>query len=264
MSKYKIIGKSFDSEKDYLDFIVKNENLIFDTRKSQMKEADGLQTMPVVQRSMGALKSEAPAEKPTEIKVKAVINSTNVLDSHLDVHIPGIWDKSLKESGKRVMHLQEHGRKFKDVISRGDDLKAYAETATWKSIGYDMEGSTQLLAFDSTVKESRNKDMFDEYSKGNVTEHSVGMIYVKMVTCINDEDYPVQLENYEKYEKMIANKEALKETKVFFAILEAKVIEGSAVLMGSNSFTPTLLASKKEDEFEETHKESAILKWLTS
>ena len=104
--------------------------------------------------------------------------------------------------------------------------------------------------------------MFTEYKKGNVTEHSVGMQYVKMVTCINDEDYPVQKENWDKYIKEAANPEALGKGKIFWAVTEAKVIEGSAVPLGSNSFTPT--QSIKSDPTGPTKQEqekAAILKW---
>lgn len=260
MSRFKIIGKSFDSEKDYLDFIVKNEDLVINARKSEIKEADGFQFYSIPQRTMGTNKSSKDSSDEKEILVKVAINSTNVLDSHLDVHIPGIWDKSLKESGKKILHLQEHGRRFKDVISRGEDLKSYVETVTWKSLGFDLDGSTQILVFESRVKEEQNAEMYKEYSKGNITEHSVGMQYVKMITCINDDEYPVQKENWDKYAPEVANKNALKETKVFWAVLEAKAIEGSAVLMGSNSFTPTMSQSTKQTIEEE--KENAIIKWL--
>lgn len=31
--------------------------------------------------------------------------------------------------------------------------------ASWKSLGYDLEGSTQALIFDATIKEERNPYM---------------------------------------------------------------------------------------------------------
>ena len=256
---YEILGKSFETEKEYLDFIVKNEDLVIDTKKSAIKYADGFGFLPMPIKSLGSSIKAEPNPDATEILVKIVINSTNILDSHKDVHIPGLWDKSLRESGHKVLHLQEHGRKFKDVIARGEDLKTYTETVSWKSLGFDMEGKCEILGMDSLVKESQNKEMFNEYMKGNVDEHSVGMLYVKMVTCINDDDYPTQKENWDKYESEIHNRDALKNTKVFWAQTESKAIEGSSVLMGSNSFTPTRTATPKE-----APEKSAIEKWLKS
>ena len=73
-----------------------------------------------------------------------------------------------------------------------------------------------------------------------------------------------QKQNYEKYAPMVANREELERTKMFYAITEAKAIEGSAVLMGSNSFTPTISSTTKETVVEVIEEKSAIEKWLKS
>jgi|TARA_B110000908_G_scaffold35489_1_gene42543 hypothetical protein len=261
---YNVIGKSFETEKEYFDFIVNNEKLIIDTKKSEMKMADGFGFLTTLLKKDFTSKEHNINTNAKEILVKIAINSTNILDSHEDVHIPGIWDKSLKERGSNMLHLQEHIRKFDHVISKGEDLKAYTDTVSWKSLGFDMEGNTEILTFDSLVKESQNKQMFDEYMKGSITEHSVGMQYVKLFVCINHDDYPEQKQNYEKYAPMVANREELERTKMFYAITEAKAIEGSAVLMGSNSFTPTISSTTKETVVEINEEKSAIEKWLKS
>ena len=261
---YNVIGKSFETEKEYFDFVVNNEKLIIDTKKSEMKMADGFGFSTTLLKKDFNSKEHNVNPNAKEILVKIAINSTNILDSHEDVHIPGIWDKSLKERGSNMLHLQEHIRKFDHVISKGEDLKAYTDTVSWKSLGFDMEGNTEILTFDSLVKESQNKQMFDEYMKGAITEHSVGMQYVKLFVCINHDDYPEQKQNYEKYAPMVANREELERTKMFYAITEAKAIEGSAVLMGSNSFTPTISSTTKETVVEIKEEKSAIEKWLKS
>jgi len=259
----------FETEKQMLDYIVANEQTIIAQSKMQIKEADGLGMPPTLLFGFGdkpTSKEEGEinlAEKDS-IKAKLAINTTNVIDSHQDLHVSGLWDKSLKEN-KRILHLQEHSRKFKDVISKGNDLKAYTEEKSWKDLGFDMDGKTEVLTFDSTIRKSVNTYMFDQYAKGMVEEHSVGMMYVKIVTCINDEEYPVQKENWDKYFPLAANKDSFT-GKVFWAVLEAKAIEGSAVLLGSNSFTPT--QEIKALEFEEPRQtkeeieKQALIDWL--
>jgi len=257
------------TEKEKLDYIVKNEDLIFDQAKTMFKKADGFGGAVTVLRDMNttkAVKAEDLLEKDS-IEAKLAINTTNVLDSHGDLHLNGMWDKSIKETGSRVLHLQEHKRTFKDTIARGKNLKVYTETVAWKDLGFKMDGETEVLTFDSNILKSENDYMFGEYAKGNVSEHSVGMMYVKMTTCINDEDYPVQKENWDKYAPMVANKSALKSTNVFWAVSEAKVIEGSAVPLGSNSFTPTVSIKEIEvtdhvDLTDEQIKENATKAWL--
>jgi len=258
---FNILGKSFETEKEYLQHIVDNEAFIIDTKKSKMKMADAFMSNVVaVNKTIGKVQKAADQDVK-ELLVKAIINTTNVIDSHEDMHVKGIWDKSLSERGDNIMHLQEHKHSFDSVIARGEDLKAYVEDVTWKALGFDMEGKTQALTFDSLVKEEENPFMFKQYSKGNVTEHSVGMQYVKMATCIDDDDYPEFKENWDKYSPMVANKDVLETTKVFWAVTEAKVIEGSAVLMGSNSFTPTVSTQTKELTQKEIN-EIAVKEWL--
>lgn len=255
---------NFKTRKELFEHIVKHEEDIFAQAKMKMKEADGLGHYPLAIKGSDVEKSHSVEDllAKESLQTKLAINTTNVIDSHLDMHMPGLWAKSLKES-KRILHLQEHSRKFQDVISKGSNLRAYTETRTWESLGFSMEGKTQVLTFDSNILKSQNQYMFEQYAKGNVDEHSVGMLYVKMVTCIDDDDFPVQQENFEKYIKECANPEVVKAGKLFWAVLEAKAIEGSAVTLGSNSFTPTIDIKEEIQSFtDEEIKGNAIKEWL--
>jgi hypothetical protein len=256
----------FKSEKELFKFLVENEEQIFAAAKSQIKYADGFSHYGITLKKYNAEKS---SEEQIEdlltkdvLETKLIINTTNILDSHKDVHIDGLWKKSLKESSSRLLHVQEHkSREFDKIISSGQDLKAYIENSTFKDLGYDFEGFTEALVFESKVRKERNEYMHKQYAKGYVTNHSVGMIYDKLVTCINDEEYPVQKENWDKYSVMVANKSALQKTKYFWAVLEAKVIEGSAVPNGSNFVTPTTsVKSQQNVPTEAEKKEEAELK----
>ena len=82
--------------------------------------------------------------------------------------------------------------------------------------------------------------MLNQYKQGNVKNHSVGMQYVKLIMAVNDEDYGAEFEAWEKYYPLIANKAEADAHGYFWAVKEAKVIEGSAVPIGSNRATPTL------------------------
>jgi hypothetical protein len=91
--------------------------------------------------------------------------------------------------------------------------------------------------------------MFNLYKKGRVLNHSVGMRYVKMFLCIdsNEAYYSSEKSNWDKYYPQVVNKEVADEKGYFWAVTEAKVIEGSAVVKGSNEFTPVM-----EIEIEKT------------
>lgn len=243
--------------KALFDYIVKNEDFIIHAKKSAIKYADGSAVSTFFVEEDGNIVSKAVGDLPqistdaNKLKVDLVINTTNLFDSHYDVHIPGLWDKSLKDNKKAGYYLLErHSTMFKDVI--GEGLSGKAINMGWKDLGFEFTGTTQALMFSGVIEKDRNPYMFEQYAKRRVKQHSVGMRYVKLVTCIDDEDYPVQKENWDKYFPMVANSKEAKDAGFFWAILEAKVNEGSAVLFGSNEYTPTHMVAeytgKKDDD----------------
>jgi len=98
----------------------------------------------------------------------------------------------------------------------------------------------EVLVYEAVVKKERNEKMFKNYLNGWVLNHSVGMRYVKMLFCYNnsDSEYSQNKDNFDKYYDQILNKDDVGE--YFWAIVEAKNIEGSAVVKGSNFLTPVL------------------------
>ena len=246
----KELNKDFATKKDMFSALVENKDTLIAQKKAIKKEVDcGVIINPVIVKENKANKQVV--ENRNELKVVVIINTTNFLDSHGDVHIPGIWKKSLSEN-KMIMHLNSHDMEFDKIISDGDDLKAYTKNYTWAELGYAYEGVTEGLTFDSNIRKDRNEFMLNQYANGWVKNHSVGMYYVKMDFAINDEDYPNEYEAWNKYYPQIANKELAEEKGFFWYVLEAKVIEGSAVPIGSNSATPTISTENKNEPEQST------------
>lgn len=237
---------NFNTKAETLRYLVQNKASLISQKKSITKHADGIAFMQPMADSaahLNAVKAalEGDLKDVDAIQVKAIINTTNVMDSHKDVHIAGLWEKTLQEN-RLIMHVQEHkSYEFDKIIADGDDLKASAEFIAWSDLGYAFEGKTQALVFDSTVRRDRNPAMFKEYAKGRVRNHSVGMRYVKLKLAIEDKEIgsAEEVETWAKYIDTIANKEDAIAQGYFWAVLEAKAIEGSAVPLGSNMFTPT-------------------------
>jgi hypothetical protein len=265
----------FKDQKALYGFLVENEDLIITSRKSAMKEAGGFYNpASVLLDEVGfglASKSEGGSgvsllDKDT-LEIKAAINTTNMFDSHKDLHLNKMWNKSLEEN-KNPMHLEEHGRSFKNIIASGEDVNVYVETVSWKSLGYNFAGKTEVLTHEIKLRKSRHPYMHEQYAKGYVNNHSVGMFYSKMLLAVNDkDDYPDQYKNWEKYIDKGINKEVAEEWGYFWAIPEAKYIEGSAVPMGSNHLTPTREVKnqqKEETDKELTEKLNAYKKFLCS
>lgn len=98
----------------------------------------------------------------------------------------------------------------------------------------------EVLIYEAVISKERNEEMFKQYLNGWVLNHSVGMRYFKILFCYNNDDasYTQEKENFDKYFEQILNQDDVKE--YFWAVLEAKNIEGSAVVKGSNFLTPVL------------------------
>ena len=249
----------FTTKEDLFKFLKENKSFLIAEKKAAIKYADAVSYFEgyVTEKddTISVTKSEginsAELLKKDSIRVKVVINTTNLMDSHRDVHMKGIWKKTLKEQ-KTVYLLQEHQMKFENVIT--DSVKASVKTFNWKEIGFDFDGDTEALVFDAEIPKERNQFMFEQYAKGYVKEHSVGMRYVALELCINSDDKydRIEKEAWDKYYPEIANKDEADARGYFWAVTEAKLVEGSAVLKGSNFATPTISVKENTDEPEQS------------
>lgn len=235
--------REFTTKEELFIYLKENKKQIMSERKSQIKYADAIDFVNIrlIDKSDFAVK-EVTTPNSTDsgvITKNIVINTTNLMDSHLDVHIPGLWKKTISEQ-KSVYHLKSHLRDFEYVIS--DNAIPFTKNMNWTDLGYDAEGKTQALIFKSEIHKDRNEFMYNQYLNGYVKQHSVGMRYVNDFMCVNSEEkyWTEEKANWDKYYPEIVNKEMADEYGFFFAVTEAKLVEGSAVLFGSNPITPTL------------------------
>lgn len=100
----------------------------------------------------------------------------------------------------------------------------------------------ECLIYEAEIKRDRNEYMFEQYKAGRVLNHSVGMRYIKYVLCVdsNEQGEASYKENWDKYYPIVVNKKLVDQYGWFWAVLESKNIEGSAVVKGSNFLTPVL------------------------
>lgn len=233
-------NKTFASKEDLYAALIKHEKDLTAQKKMTLKKADAVafDFVPVDSKGEVVKADTVDFTTVTRIKAKLIINSTNLFDSHSDVHIKGLWTKTLKET-KDLYLLKQHRMTFEDIIT--DEVKAKVENTTFKDIGVDLEGNTQALVFDVIIDKYRNPYMFEQYAKGYVKNHSVGMRYVKIALAINTEaEFDKKYKDvWDKYYPEIANKADVDDKGFFWAVTEAKLIEGSAVVKGSNWATPT-------------------------
>lgn len=250
--------------KDLFDFLIKNKSLLIAEKKSAIKHSDGLGACYVDELGH-IIKTTSSSSDTGTIDRACVINTCNIRDSHKDVHIPGIWKKSLSEN-KDLYLCQEHSMTFKGIIS--DDLQAFTKTMSWKELGAKYKGETEALIFNTVISKDRNEFMYDQYRKGFVKNHSVGMQYVQIELGINDEDYKEEFAVWNKFIDQIANRDEWeKDEPYFFAVRQAKAVEGSAVPIGSNRITPTYNQFKQDTDdqpSEDTEHQPSLFDWKSA
>jgi len=233
--------RDFETKEDLFKALRENKSTLIAQKKMQTKCADAVLHYVVVENDKGETnKAEAvDVSDINSLKASLVINTTNLMDSHSDVHFKGTWNKSTKEN-KNILLLQEHRMTFDHIIS--DDVKAVVKEMNWSDLNINLSGTTEALIFNTNISKQRNPFMFEQYAKGYVKEHSVGMRYVKLELAINSESkWDVEEKAvWDKYYPEISNKEVADERGYFWAVTEAKIVEGSAVVKGSNYATPVL------------------------
>lgn len=222
-------------------FLKTNKAILTAQKKYTVKCGDAISLSGYCVNEKGEVtKGNNPVtEDVNNLNVALVINTTNWMDSHSDVHFPGLWKKSLSEN-KGLYLLQEHQMTFKGIIT--DEIKAFTTKMSWQSLGLPLMGETEALVFNAVISKSRNEFMFNEYRMGRVKNHSVGMKYVNIDMAINDDGkyYIEEKDVWDKYIEQVANKQEAIDQGYFWAVTQAKVVEGSAVPIGSNTITPTL------------------------
>lgn len=220
------------------DWLIENKASLIAQKKSTVKLADAMSCACdfVSIKGDSVIKAEAVAAENGKLKVRSIINTTKIFDSHGDVHIDQLWNKSLKEN-KDLYLVKEHNFSFEGIIS--ENVKAFTKQMSWNELGFNYSGQTQALVFDSVISKVDNPFMFDRYKAGRVKQHSVGMRYVKIDLAVRDERYEKEFEIWTKYYDLIVNKNDVDEVGFFWAVTEGKVIEGSAVVKGANFATPT-------------------------
>ena len=240
--------------------IVKQKEELISIKKGATKYTKGVPTKVI---NCDTLKNKSVLNKDNESSIeRTVIGNTYLwMDSHGDVHSKGCFAKTIKERSESVFHLHDH--EFKITSKVGNPIKIYEESIKWKDLGVNKSGDTEALFMDTEIIKSYNSQIFEEYKTGKINQHSVGMQYVKIDLAVNDEEYEDEYKVWKDNIDNIGNKDYAEEKGYFWLVREAKLIEISAVLLGSNELTPTLQADNKSLETIEAEKSLQLKHLLT-
>jgi hypothetical protein len=259
-------NRTFETKLELFRALKKHQGIIIDSKKS----------VKYSQSTRAAIPFDEGSTTVKDIEVKEghslhVINTTKILDSHNDVHINGLWSKSVKEQKGKIYFLADHDMSVGSIIAYPKDVRMRLMTASFKDLGFDHEGETQALVFEINKKDVRHSEAKHIIENKIDIEHSIRMSYVKIELAVNsdDEDFKAERAVWDKFHPIVANKDVADENGFFWAVREAKIHEeGSMVLRGSNHVTPMINAKNsevldEEEEVEDKNKEEKIVKLPT-
>ena len=263
MTHCKELNKTFDNKDDLFKALADNSEIIIDAKKSVIyKSIDkGLQ---IVSNQIGIEKAlnneENKALKFDSDYYYFVVNSSNILDNHNDMHVDGNWKKTVKEQQGKVYLVFDHNLMRSEIIAMRKDIEILTAKIPFSLLGKDYEGESYCLIYKVKKDKIVNKEAKQWLEDGHLLEASVRMQYVNIETAFNSNnpDYAKQKATFDEYYPLIANKNEFKEIDYFFVVKEAKnVYESSLVLFGSNSATGLINNDEEEADVitSETDKE---------
>ncbi len=247
MIKCEVLGKEFTTKEDMFKALKDNKDQILSLKKSAIKHSEGI-SLTIKTTKHGTETKGDPIEVDKDANfIYPVINTTNIMDSHKDVHFPGIWNKSISEQKSKVYYAVNHKLEIGSIIAYPKDVEIFTEDFTFRELGKEVDGTTQALVYKVKVQDYANKDALAIIENKLPAQNSVRMQYIKVQMGVNstDEAFKEEKAYYDKHIDGIANKEEVEADGYFFGVHEAKISqEGSLVLQGSNSVTPILYASE--------------------
>ena len=251
--------REFSTKAELFAALRDNHDRIIKNKKSVQKIADSVVAVDYTQQQARVSTTKA-SESISFMKdgyVYPVINTTNYLDSHNDVHADGLWTKSAAEQVGKTLWITNHSLEIGSEIAYEKDVNIMVQDMTFKALGYDSSMSTQALIFEVEKSAIVNDRVKDRIEKNIPTQHSIRMQYVNVMFAMDseeneDKEYKA---TYDKYIDKVANKDRARSQAYFWVVTEAKIVsEGSSVIQGSNDITPMFIGKDIEPS-KDTHKE---------
>jgi hypothetical protein len=246
----KELDKSFETKEQMFKELMANKEFIIKEKTSNILKSceKGLSVVANQDAIFKALETNKALKLDSDYYY-FVVNSSNILDSHRDLHVKGNWDKSVKEQQGKVYLVFDHQLKRNDIIAMKEDISMFTAEIPFSLIGKNYDGDTYALIYKVAKNKIVNKDAKEWLNDGYSLEASVRMQYVKIELAVNtnDTDSVKEKETFDKYIDVIANKNEFKDLDYFWVVKEAKnVQESSLVMFGSNSATGTIQENKTE------------------
>ena len=267
MIKSMYFKNEFQTQKELIQAICKNHKTIIDFKEKQIYKSNEKGQGIVFNNtdiflSDTANKENSFIKQVKENRIYPIINSTNWLDFHDDVHLKGCYKKTVKEQQGKVYFVDAHQKTTQSIITYKSDVRMFYDNVLWQTLGKDYDGETEALIFD--IEKSNVKDWALELiNKEKDIQCSLAMKYGQIFFAVDtdEKEYKANKELYEQYKSEIINQDDLEQRGYFFGVKEIQIMgEGSMcpISGGSNSAT-TIYQIEPSDDTQPEIKEEPII-----
>lgn len=255
IKSYYFPDKQFQTKEELFKELRESKELIIENKKSIIQKSCE-KDASVVCRSLDLLKftDQLKGIKIDDNFYYIAVNSTNILDSHDDLHINGIWKKSIKDQQGKNYLVADHELEIHKVIVRKEHIEMFTAKIPFSLIGKPYDGDTEVLIYKVAKDKIKDETVKEWLDSGDAIEGSVRMQYITILFAMdsNAPEDATEKKNYDDYIDTIANKNDFEYIPYFFIIKEAKnVKESSLVVFGSNSSTGLIENKQAEKSLEE-------------
>lgn len=252
------LQKEFANKELLFDELKQNIDFIIDAKKTEIKSCE--KGLSVTCKAITDFK-DTETEKAIVIDDKfyyIVVNTTNILDSHLDLHINGLWNKSVNEQQFKNCLTTDHKMYIDNIVVKKYYVELLLANVSFASLGFPYQGNTQALIYKFPKDKVINAKAKEWLESGDPIEASVRMQYVTIELAMdsNNPEDATEKKRYDDYIGRVANKSDFEYIPYFFIVKEAKnVRESSLVVDGSNYVTGNIFRKKEINEpLEDTQK----------
>lgn len=251
------LNKTFNTKAELFKALRENAKDIVSIKKAQIhKSIDKGLSITAKPLDYSKLNNQNKAFKLDDNYYYIAVNSTRILDSHGDLHVDGIWNKSVKELQGKNYLVDTHVMSLNTTIARKENIEMFTEIIPFSMVGKAYPGETEVLIYKIPKDKIINPVAKEWLESGDSIEASVRMRYTDLVLAMNsdDEEDKEEKKNYLKYVDVIANKSDFENEIFYFWVIKQaqNVNESSLVLFGSNSSTGDIKNIEVKEQIEVT------------
>jgi hypothetical protein len=153
----KELDKSFETKEQMFKELMLNKEFIIKEKTSNILKSceKGLSIVANQDAIFKALETNKALKLDNDYYY-FVVNSSNILDSHRDLHVKGNWDKSVKEQQGKVYLVFDHQLKRNEIIAMKEDISMFTAEIPFSLIGKNYDGDTYALIYKVAKNSSKH------------------------------------------------------------------------------------------------------------